>query len=378
MRQFFLGLISVLLAAGTLQAATNSIEQAPKDADELASTNSPGEPELEKIMMDDDAAMDEIDRWIQDNQAFTAQGAGESKKELNARIMARLGTVRTNYEDFLKIYPTNADGYLAYGSFLNDVGYEDEAVTQYEKSRQLNPKNPAAWNDLANYYGESGPITNAFIYYAKAIELNPLEPVYYENFATTVYLYRKDARGFYGINEAQVFDKALALYQKAVQLDPLNFVLMTDYAESYYGIRPLRTNDALVAWTNALKIAQGEDERQAVYIHLARIEIAAGMYDEAQAHLDAVTNANLQDLKDRLERAMANRKKGAPNLYEAYPTDQGTATNQPATNSNTPTIPPMQIEMEKSNGVMSGVLYITNNISDLTNSPTTSSGQKIP
>ena len=54
--------------------------------------------------------------------------------------------------------------------------------------------------------------------YAKAIELNPAEPVYYQNFATTVYLFRKDARAFYGINEQQVFDKALALYRKAMQI----------------------------------------------------------------------------------------------------------------------------------------------------------------
>ena len=38
-----------------------------------------------------------------------------------------------------------------------------------------------------------------------------------------------------------------------MQLEPDNFPLATDYAESYYGIRPLRTNDALVAWTNRCK-----------------------------------------------------------------------------------------------------------------------------
>ena len=69
--------------------------------------------------------------------------------------------------------------------------------------------------------------------------------MYYQNLATTVYLYRKDAKEFYGIDEQQVFDKSLALYRKAMQLDPDNFPLATDYAESYYGIRPLRTNDAL-------------------------------------------------------------------------------------------------------------------------------------
>ena len=71
-----------------------------------------------------------------------------------------------------------------------------------------------------------------------------------------------------------MFDKALALYQKAIKLDPDNFPLATDYAQSYYGIKPLRTNDALVAWTNALHIARDEVEREGVYIHLARIKIS--------------------------------------------------------------------------------------------------------
>ena len=33
-------------------------------------------------------------------------------------------------------------------------------------------------------------------------------------------------------------------------------------AESYYGIHPLRTNDALVAWTNALNVAHNDAERE--------------------------------------------------------------------------------------------------------------------
>ena len=122
-------------------------------------------------------------------------------------------------------------------------------------------KRPGSWTQKIRRPGTTSPITTAktarsptlSLYYAKAIELDPAESVYYQNLATTVYLFRKDAKEFYDINEQQVFDKSLALYHKAVQLDPDNFPLATDYAQSYYGIRPLRTNDALVAWTNALK-----------------------------------------------------------------------------------------------------------------------------
>ena len=320
MRQIFLGLISAMLAVGTPQVSTNSAPPAPKDADQLGSTNSPGEQELEKIMTSDDAAMDEIDKWIQENAKFAKEGAGESKEELNRRIMARLQTVRTNYEGFLTRYPTNADAYIAFGSFLYDTGDEQGAFDQYEKSKELNPKNPAVWNDMANYYGEFSPITNAFIYYTKAIELNSNEPVYYENFATTVYLYRKDAREFYGIDEAHVFDKALGLYQKAVDHDPDNFPLRVDLATSYYEIKPLRTNDMLMAFTNALNVAHNEYEREGVYIHLARVKIAAGRYTEAQAHLDAVTNPDYDNLKSRLQRNLLAREKGITNSIDD-PTD---------------------------------------------------------
>jgi tetratricopeptide (TPR) repeat protein len=305
-----------MVATNPPAAASNEIQQTTGISVTVPDVNDPAEQELQKLMADDDAAQAEVDKWIRDNSDFYAQGAGEPKDELNKRIRERFAPVRQGYEDFLRRHPDSAHGYLAYGSFLNDIGEEDVAAEQYEKSRRLDPKNPAAWNNLANYYGENGPLTNAFIYFAKAIELNPNEPVYYQNLATTVYLYRKDAREFYGITESQVFDKALALYQKAVRLDPDNFPLATDYAQSYYGIKPLRTNDALVAWTNALQIARDEVEREGVYIHLARIKMSIGQFAEARAQLDAVTNANLTDIKKRLERNLEQREHPPTNSIE--------------------------------------------------------------
>jgi len=264
-----IGLLSALLATNQPQAVSNLVQQQTGVSVQMVNPNDPAEKELLQLMADDDAALADVDKWIRDNDAFAAQGAGLSKAELNEKIRARFASVKKNYEDFLKRHPDSV---------------------------------------RANYYGENGPITNAFIYYAKAVELNPNEPVYYQNFATMVYLYRPDARQFYGINEQQVFDKALALYRQAMKIAPDNFVLATDYAQSYYGIKPLRTNDALMAWTNALQIAHDDNEREGVLIHLARVKIAAGFYDEAQAHLDAVTNAAFADMRHRLERSLADHK----------------------------------------------------------------------
>ena len=109
-----------------------------------------------------------------------------------------------------------------------------------------------------------------------------------------------------------MFDKALGLYRQAMKLAPDNLVLATDYAMSYYGIRPLRTNDALVAWTNALNVARDDNEREGVMIHLARVKIAAGFYDQAQAQLDAITNAAYADMRDRLRRSLADHRNPPP------------------------------------------------------------------
>jgi Flp pilus assembly protein TadD len=324
-----IGLLGALLATNQPQAVSNLVQQQTGVSVAIANPNDPAEKELRQLMEDDEAALAEVDQWIQTNNALMAKGMGETKEALNLRIRTRLDTVRTNYASYLRRHPDSARGFLAYGTYLDDIGDEESARVQFENASQVDPKNPAAWNNLANYYGEHGPVATAFTDYARAIELAPTEPVYYHNLATLVYLYRKDAQTFYSLNEQQVFDKALELYRKAVQLDPDDFELATDYAESYYGIRPLRTNDALVAWTNALNIAHNDTEREGVFIHLARIKAVVGRFDEARAQLDAVTNSIYAGLKDRLQRNVAGRENAATNAAATF-TNAVAPTNAPA------------------------------------------------
>lgn len=268
-------------------------------------TNSPEtsdavEKEYQKLMEDDDIAQAEVDEWIQDNEKFSAQGAGLSQQEMSRKIRARFAPIRQAYEDFLKRHPDHAKARIAYGSFLGDLNDEDGSQEQLEKALEVETNNPAVYNNLANIYGHHGPVKKAFEFYSRAIELNPKEPVYYHNFGTTVFLFRKDAKEFYGIDEQAVFDKALVLYSNAMRLDPTNFPLASDIAQTYYGIKPTRVEEALNAWTNALRLASDELEREGVYVHFARIKLHAGRFDEARAHLNAITNEHYATLKQRL------------------------------------------------------------------------------
>lgn len=300
MNDLALGIVSLLLSAGSPIAT---------EWRELAAA-SPADQEYYRLLVEDDTAMAEVNRWAAENDAFRAVGGGLRDEELSARVVIRLQAVVAQYEDFLKRHPDHVEGRIAFGSFLNEVQEEDKAAEQWERARLLDPKHPAPWNNLANHYGHFGPVSNSFAYYAKAIELRPDEPIYHQNLATTVYLFRRDAEAFYGINEQQVFDKALALYRQALELSPGSFPVANDLAQTYYGIQPFRLADAMAAWEDALKIAQTDIDKQGVYIHFARLQIRAGDYQAASNQLERVLLPQYDALKKRLYRSIEQRRTG--------------------------------------------------------------------
>jgi len=320
---------SAAFAASTNSAVTNPALSATANVE----TNDPVEAEYEKLLELDEAAGQEIDNWILENQKFAEQGAGVPKEELIRRIDQRRESVRAAYEDFIKRHPRHGRIRLAYASFLEDGRDLDGALEQMLKAKEIDPTNPAVWNNLANYYGHYGGVTNSFTHYEKAIELDPNESVYYQNFGTTVYLFRPDAMRHYGITEQQVFDKALVLYSNAMVLDPTNFLLATDVAMTYYGIKPPRWDDARAAWNKALTLADGSLQREGVLVHLGRIEISVGRFDQARAYLNSITNAELAELRDRVLRNMAAKESGAP--VSDVKSEEANSTTAPAAGSST-------------------------------------------
>ncbi|HTL54797.1 MAG TPA: hypothetical protein VL361_03925 [Candidatus Limnocylindrales bacterium] len=327
MRIVLLGFLGALLGAYPAAAASNVVVRPTAPSTALPDPNDAVEKEFQKVMDADDEAQAEVDQWIRENDEFAAKGAGMPPSQLRRKIQDRLEPVRKAYEEFIERHPRHTRARVAYASFLGDTKDEESAQEQLEKALDLDTNSPAIYNNLANIYGHIGPVKKAFEFYGRAIELNPLEPVYYHNFGTTVYLFRNDAMEYFKINLAEVFAKAFQLYSNAMRLDPDNFPLASDVAQTYYGIQPMRTEEALKAWTNALHIAHDEIEREGVYIHFARIKLMAGRLTEAHAHLNAVTNEMYADLKRRVER----------NVNEK---ENQSKTNAPATTSEKSPPPP--------------------------------------
>jgi len=292
-------------------AVSNLVLQTTGISVKVANTNDPVELALDQILEQDDAAQAEVDRWIQENEAFAAKGAGVDREELRRRIQGRLAPVDKAYRDFIGNHPKHSRARVAYASFLSDTQSEDAAEQQLDKALAIDTNNAAIYNNLANIYGHHGPVKKAFEYYAKALQLKPDEPVYYHNFGTTVFLFRKDAQEYYGIYEQQVFNKAFSLYSNAMRLNQEDFPLASDVAQTYYGVHPFRPEEALQAWTNALHLAHDEVEREGVYIHFARVNIMAQRFPQARSLLTLVTNDMYGDLKNRVARNLEERQKQA-------------------------------------------------------------------
>jgi len=329
-----IGLLGTMMASNTPAATSNLIQQQTGITVSIPDPNDPVEAEFERLLELDDEAQGEVDEWIRDNNAFAEAGGGIPRAELSIKILQRFSLIQTNYLDFLASHTNHARAHLAYASFLNDIGRQRESLEFMEKALDLDPSNPAAWNNLANYHGHFGGVKKSFDYYARAIELNPEEPVYYHNYGTTVFLFRKDAKEHFGITEQEVFDKALVLYAESLKRDPGNFPLATDIAQTYYGIKPLRTNDAFTAWEYAMSIARDQIERDGVHIHFARLNREIGKYAEARRHLNIITNAMYNELKRRLVRSVDEEEaeaNGEPVPDE--PTTDTATPDQPAPDS---------------------------------------------
>jgi len=277
--------------------------------DPAAGADTNASAEFNSIEAADDAAQNEVDKWIKEN-ARKAKGEEIPEAELKRRISERFEPVRKSYEDFVRRHPADARAHLGYGNFLNDREDELGAKAQWEKALELDLKNPSIYNILAGRYSESGPVDKAFEYFKKAIELSPAEAVYYHNFGDSLYVLRKRAMVYYGISEQQVYGKVLLLYSNALRLEPQNFTFARDLAQTYYSFKPLPVEAALHAWTNALKVAHEETDQEDVHIHLARVKMLAGRFDEARAQLEGVTNQASLNAKTTLLHNLEERQKG--------------------------------------------------------------------
>jgi len=274
----------------------------------LAKADPALEQEYQRLQAEDDAAQAEIQKWKSENARFKATGKGLSDEDLDKHIRDSRQKVRKAYERFIARYPNYAEAHLTFGSFLSEIEDEAGAQAQWEKALQIDPKMAVAYNNLAGIHTERGDFKRASEYFSRAIALNPSDGSFYHNFGDSTYVLRKAVMAQDGLNEQQVFARALSLYSNAFRLDPTNYLFASDLAQTYYALTPLPFETALHAWTNTLAVAQSENQRELASIHLARLKMLSGRLAEARAHLAGVTNQECLQLKSNLLARIVERE----------------------------------------------------------------------
>src|SRR5262245_48195934 len=113
--------MSAVVATNAPLTVSNVTKPATGMSLTLPDANNPVEREYQKLRAEDDAAQAEVDKWLQDNNEFSAKGAGIEKAEMSRRIHERFEPVKKAYDEFLKQHPDHARAHIAYGSFLGDL-----------------------------------------------------------------------------------------------------------------------------------------------------------------------------------------------------------------------------------------------------------------
>lgn len=248
-----------------------------------------------------------------ENQIKAIYSLPENEREaeraiITNNLIAKEGEIEYALQDLVKQFPKNADPLIALGNFHDEHGREQDAFKFWTKASEVNPNDPAVWNNLAGYHTHNGGIEKSFQYFEKALSLKPKGWIYYHNFANAVFLFRKDARMHYQLNEQQVFDKAFELYELARKEDPTNFDLAVDIANSYYIVRPYRNDDALKAWDKAATVAVSEEQKQSILIHQARWFLRIENIDKALAAINKVTSPELLTLKKIVKKNILRKR----------------------------------------------------------------------
>ena len=108
--------------------------------------------ELKHILWEDNTAITEITRWI--NQNLERIRFNETEQQaLALRIHDRLNKVRKRYLDFLERHPKHTNARIAYGSFLTHIDNRQDAINQWKLALSEDPNNAAALNNLASHLG---------------------------------------------------------------------------------------------------------------------------------------------------------------------------------------------------------------------------------
>jgi tetratricopeptide (TPR) repeat protein len=249
----------------------------------------------------DAAAVKMLRDIVAKQRAALAEAAKMSADEAED-VRPKLQKVANAYEDLVKAHPDFAAAWAAYGLFLCEPVVEERktALALLFKANGLDAELPVVKNQIGVLLAEDGRMIEALNYFLAASDLAPREPLYHFQIGLVL----DEARDVFVKTNAwtpATIDKTvLEAFHRAVELAPER----TDYAyraaEAYYSLAEPRWEEALKVWSALEEKLTGNVERQAVRLHLARVQWKVGHAAAARELAGSVDAPVLKGTKEKM------------------------------------------------------------------------------
>lgn len=227
------------------------------------------------------------------------------QNELNAaRLLSaaadesKQAAVAKTFRELAARYPGNAEVQKACGDHFWDAGAPDEALPFWRAAQVLSPGDPDLASSLGSACLRLARTREAAAQFQRAAAAAPNKAAYHFELANTLALFRHELDG------EQSLLAALAEYRRAAELAADDRRLAQAYAETFYILATPQWETALAAWLAVRKLSG--DATDFANVHLARINLNLGRFDDARAYLDQLKDPAFLTVRETL-RARADR-----------------------------------------------------------------------
>ncbi|MCF3652403.1 tetratricopeptide repeat protein [Synoicihabitans lomoniglobus] len=266
----------------------------------------------------DEGARAELQALLVLQQELLGRAAAAEHQDDVDDLRPRMQTLVFDFEKFLRTYPKNTDGLVAYSMLLGNplIDERERAKALLLKANSLNPELPIVQNQLGKYLAEEGKPLDALNYFLSAVQLRPDEPLYHFQVGQLLGAARDDflRSGEWTVTQVDTaMQHALA---EAVRLEPESLPYAYRYAESYYDLHETRWTEALEKWEELEARVESPAEKQLMRLHRANVLMFAGDLDAAEVLLEGAFEEVLLSQRGRLLTRLA-RLRADPGVEEA-------------------------------------------------------------
>jgi tetratricopeptide (TPR) repeat protein len=241
-----------------------------------------------------------LGQLVERQKSLLAEEAKKSPQFDADNFQTQMQLVCQGYELLLRDNPSYAPGYAAYGYLLGKIGQRKASIAILLRANQLDPDLPLVKNQVGNFLAEEGRPLEALPYFLAAIKLEPKEPLYHYQLGTLLHEARDEfiKSGQWtadGLNHAMH-----EAFRQAAELAPDRIEFTYRYAESFADMENPDWDAALKAWNTVEARTKSELERQVIQLQVINVLIKQGKTDHARVLLENVTEAKLQEQKQKL------------------------------------------------------------------------------